>query len=55
MKIWNDLKMAGDQWVPGHCFFKTEDGLMFFRDTDYQPRLCIPSNQRRLILKEAHE
>jgi hypothetical protein len=54
-KIWNDLKTREEQWTPGHRFFRNEDRLMFFRDADYQPRLCVPLNQRRLILKEAHE
>ena len=30
-------------------------GLLFFRDADYQPRLCVPLSQRRLIMEEAHE
>ena len=54
-KTWNDPKTKVEQWMPGHRFFRNDDGLMFFRDADYQPRLCVPSNQRRLILEEAHE
>ena len=55
VKIWNDPKTRVEQWTPGHRFFRNEDGLMFFRDADYQPRLCVPLNQRKLILEEAHE
>ena len=54
-KIWQDPKSDVENWVPGHRFFKDEKGLLFFRDADYQPRLCVPLNQRRLIMEEAHE
>ena len=54
-KIWNDPKAAADNWVPGYRFFKDEKGLLFFRDADYQPRLCVPLTQRRLVMEEAHE
>ena len=54
-KIWNDPKSTVENWVPGHRFFKDKNGLLFFRDADYQPRLCVPISQRRLIMEEAHE
>ena len=54
-RIWMDPNSAVDNWVPGHRFFKNENGLLFFRDADYQPRLCVPLNQRQLIMEEAHE
>ena len=54
-KVWNDPKTAVENWVPGHRFFKDEKGLLFFRDADYQPRLCVPLSQRRLIMEESHE
>ena len=54
-KIWNDPKAAADNWVPGYRFFKDEKGLIFFRDADYQPRLCVLLTQSRLVMEEAHE
>jgi len=44
-KIWDDPKMRVDNWVPGHRFFKDDRGLVFFRDADYQPRLCVLVDQ----------
>ena len=55
VKIWKDPKTTVKNWIPGHRFFKDEKGLLFFRDADYQPRLCVPLNQRRLIMEESHE
>lgn len=54
-KIWDDPKSTAENWVPGYRFFKDKNSLLFFRDADYQPRLCVPLNQRRLILEESHE
>lgn len=54
-KRWNDPKSDLNSWHPSSRFFKDERGLLFFRDADYQPRLCVPSTQRAFILKEAHE
>ena len=44
-----------ENWTPGHRFFRDLNGLLFFRDADYQPRLCVPVAKRRLLLEEAHE
>lgn len=55
IKIWDDPKSTRENWVPGHRFFKDSQGLLFFRDADYQPRLCVPKNQRLKLLEEAHE
>ena len=46
VKIWKDPKSLVENWTPGHRFFK---------DVDYQPRLCVPLGKRRLLLEEAHE
>ena len=40
---------------PGRRFFVDGDGLIFFSNEDYQPRLCVPVSQRNFILREAHE
>ena len=54
-KIWKDPKSSVENWVPGHRFFKDPNGLLFFRDADYQPWLCVPLVKRRLLLEESHE
>jgi hypothetical protein len=54
-KIWADPKMVEGLWSPGQRFFRNDEGLLFFRDADYQPRLCVPSAKRTLVKEEAHE
>ena len=54
-KTWDDPKSSIENWIPGHRFLKDDQGLLFFRDADYQPRLCVPKNQRLRLLEEAHE
>ena len=44
-----------DNLKPGTRFFVDQDGMIFFNNEDYQPRLCVPAAQRNFILKEAHE
>lgn len=53
--IWNSPIGPDDEWIPGRRFFKDETGLLYFRDADYQPRLCVPTDQRTAVLREAHE
>ena len=55
VKIWKDPKLLVENWTPGHRFFKDSDSLLFFRDADYQLRLCVPLGKRRMLLEEAHE
>lgn len=55
LKIWQDPKLLVENWIPGHRFFRDPAGLLFFRDADYQPCLCIPLEKRRSLLEEAHE
>lgn len=52
---WNDKANEPDSWYQGKRFFKTSDGLLFFRDADYQPRLCVPAAMRNEVLKTMHE
>jgi hypothetical protein len=54
-RIWNDRSTNKEHWKPGQRYFKNEDGILFFRDTDYHPRLCVPEKQRKPIMEEAHE
>ncbi|KII89480.1 hypothetical protein PLICRDRAFT_66226, partial [Plicaturopsis crispa FD-325 SS-3] len=52
---WIDSSKDNSAWHAGRRFFKDNKGLLFFRDADFRPRLCVPASQRMLILKEAHE
>jgi hypothetical protein len=54
-KIWNEQLTAQDIWHPGQHFFRNEHGLLFFRNADYQPRLCVPGSLKKMVLMEAHE
>ncbi|GJF00938.1 polyprotein [Phanerochaete sordida] len=44
-----------DSWYPGQRFFLDHDGLLFFRDADFQPRLCVPKDLRNEVLRSVHE
>ncbi|GJF00591.1 polyprotein [Phanerochaete sordida] len=44
-----------DSWHPAQRFFKDQDGLLFFRDADFQPRLCVPKSLRNEVLRTFHE
>ncbi|KAL1658253.1 hypothetical protein GGF50DRAFT_41462, partial [Schizophyllum commune] len=41
--------------VPGRRYHRTDDGLLFFMDANYHPRLCVPDRLVPRILKIAHE
>ncbi|KZP21006.1 hypothetical protein FIBSPDRAFT_688524, partial [Athelia psychrophila] len=51
---WKDTEFPQTKWDPGNRFYKDKDGLLFFRDADYQPRLCVPKSEQSALLKEAH-
>ena len=53
-KVWNDPSSAIENWQPSRRFFKSDEGLLFFRDEDFQPRLCVPASMRNLVLSEVH-
>lgn len=44
-----------DNLESGKRFFVDSDGMVFFNNEDYQPRLCVPAGLRNFILREAHE
>ena len=44
-----------DNLSSGKRFFVDSDGMIFFNNEDYQPRLCIPVGQQNSVLAEAHE
>jgi hypothetical protein len=54
-RIWKDVGTTEDSWRPGQRFFKSDGGLLFFRNADYHPRLCVPKAKRNLTIAEAHE
>jgi hypothetical protein len=53
--IWKSATATKDEWKPGQRFFRSDEGLLFFRDADYQPRLCVPYSKMPEVLAEAHE
>src|ERR1700712_4115026 len=54
-KVYKEAKAADDQWIPGQRFFRNKEGLLFFRDEGFRPRLCVPRSKIIDILTEAHE
>ncbi|KII83582.1 hypothetical protein PLICRDRAFT_119199, partial [Plicaturopsis crispa FD-325 SS-3] len=52
---WNEAEANDDKWHAGKRYYKDDKGLLYFRDADFQPRLCVPANERATILREAHE
>ncbi|KZV59259.1 hypothetical protein PENSPDRAFT_540876, partial [Peniophora sp. CONT] len=52
---WNAADTSQDSWSASQRYFKTDDGMMYFRDADFIPRLCVPLGQRGFILSQAHD
>ncbi|GJE95785.1 hypothetical protein PsYK624_119730 [Phanerochaete sordida] len=52
---WEDPNAHVDSWYAGKRFFRDQDGLLFFRDADFQPKLCVPASLRAAVLKALHE
>lgn len=52
---WKDAPERNKMHDPGLRFYKDDTDLLFFRDADYQPRLCVPKIIRNSILNEAHD
>lgn len=53
--IVQDSSSRYEELGQGRRFFVDRDGMIFFNNEDYQPRLCVPVGQRNFVLKEAHE
>jgi hypothetical protein len=54
-QAWEDPRSSKGTWVPGYRFVQDESGLLYFRDADYQPRLCVPEPFRSRLITIAHE
>ncbi|KDR65781.1 hypothetical protein GALMADRAFT_33500, partial [Galerina marginata CBS 339.88] len=54
-RIWTDVRSSGEEWTPGYRFFKDKDNLLYFKDADHNPRLCVPESFQERLLKAAHE
>ncbi|KAI0038551.1 hypothetical protein FA95DRAFT_1458873, partial [Auriscalpium vulgare] len=52
---WETTSQSPDTWDAGQRYFKDEKGLLYFRDADFQPRLCVPKSLRAGLLLQAHE
>lgn len=52
---WTETEFPAKEWNPGNRFYKDSSSLLFFRDADYQPRLCVPKSEQAALLKEAHD
>ena len=53
--IASDPEFSYEKFMPGRRFFVDKEGMIFFNNEDYQPRLCVPMKQRNFILSEAHD
>jgi hypothetical protein len=42
-------------WYAGHCFYKDSRKLLFFRDADFVPKLCVSYTQRAALLISVHK
>lgn len=42
-------------WYAGTRFYRGKDGLLFFRDADLMPRLCVPREEQAALMRQVHE
>ncbi|EJD47406.1 hypothetical protein AURDEDRAFT_62371, partial [Auricularia subglabra TFB-10046 SS5] len=42
-------------WYAGNRFYWGNDGLLYFRDADFMPRLCVPKSEQAPLLRRTHE
>ncbi|RDB15235.1 hypothetical protein Hypma_004746 [Hypsizygus marmoreus] len=52
---WLAAQKDRETYVPGSRYFVDDRDLLYFRDADFQPRLCVPRSLQEGILVEAHE
>jgi RNase H-like domain found in reverse transcriptase/Integrase zinc binding domain len=54
-QAWNEAPAEESELLAAQRFYKSEKGLLIFRDTDWVARLCVPKSEVRRVLKESHE
>lgn len=54
-QIWSDERSKADRPYPGFRYHKDDKGLLFFKDADGHPRLCVPEGFRKRLMELAHE
>ncbi|KZW02959.1 hypothetical protein EXIGLDRAFT_601120, partial [Exidia glandulosa HHB12029] len=42
-------------WYAGNKFYRGKDGLIFFREANFLPRLCVPKDLTLEVMRIAHE
>jgi hypothetical protein len=52
---WTEANRDNQSWHPGKCYYRSQDGLLYFRNTDFIPRLCVPKSMQNVVLSEAHD
>jgi hypothetical protein len=52
---WADKSSDPNSWYAGKRYYRDDQGLLFFRDADMMPRLCIPKSEVSYILSQAHD
>lgn len=52
---WDNKEGTAESWYPGARFFKDSDGLLYFKDADFQARLCVPNALQPHFLRISHE
>jgi Integrase zinc binding domain len=54
-QAWNEAPAEESELLAAQRFYKSEKGLLIFRDADWVARLCILKSEVRRVLKESHE
>jgi hypothetical protein len=52
---WKDKDANPEHWRPGRRYVRDHDGLLYFLDADFSPRLCVPASVVASVLREHHE
>ncbi|KAI5892235.1 uncharacterized protein SCHCODRAFT_02477813, partial [Schizophyllum commune H4-8] len=52
---YEEADTVSSAWTAGRRYFRSDDGLLYFLDADYLPRLCVPDSLIDEILIRAHE
>ncbi|EJD36142.1 hypothetical protein AURDEDRAFT_33447, partial [Auricularia subglabra TFB-10046 SS5] len=55
--VFKDKGLNSDErsWYAGTRFYRGKDGLLYFRDANFMPRLCVPRAERANLLRLLHE